>query len=128
MKTKGLGTQELALLRWISQHGEASVGEAAAAYGEPRGLARSTVLTMMERLRGKRRLRRRRAGGVFVYGPTEAPEKVLRGLVHDFVEKTLDGSLTPFVAYLTEKGELTEDELTELNELVAKLQSRQGKG
>lgn len=128
MRIKGVGQQELALLRWISEHGEVSVGEAAASYGEPRGLARSTVLTMMERLRAKRRLRRHRRGGVYLYGPTEAPETVMRGLVRDFVEKTLDGSVTPFVAYLTEKGELSEEELAELNELVAKLQSRQGKG
>ena len=124
---KGLGRQEFSLLRWISQRGEVSVGDAAAAFGAPRGLARSTVLTMMERLRAKRRLRRRRGEGVYLYGATEAPESVLRGLVHDFVETTLDGSVSPFVAYLTETGKLTEEELAELDELVAKLQSRRGR-
>ncbi len=124
---KGLGRQEFALLRWIAQRGEVSVGDAAASFGAPRGLARSTVLTMMERLRAKRRLRRRRGDGVYLYGSTEAPESVLRGLVHDFVETTLDGSISPFVAYLTETGKLTEEELAELDELVAKLQSRRGR-
>ena len=40
---KSIGDQELALLQHLSEHGEASVGEVAAAFGEPRGLARSTV-------------------------------------------------------------------------------------
>ena len=124
---RGLGRQEFALLRWISKHGEVSVGGAATRFGEPRGLARSTVLTMMERLRAKRRLRRRQGDGVFLYGATEAPETVLRALVHDFVETTLDGSVSPFVAYLTETRKLTGEELAELHELVAKLQSRRGR-
>ena len=64
---KSIGDQELALLQHLSEHGEASVGEVAAAFGEPRGLARSTVLTMMERLRAKAYLRRRQVDGVYRY-------------------------------------------------------------
>jgi predicted transcriptional regulator len=43
-----IGEQELDLLRYIADRGGATVGEVAAAYGEGRGLARSTVLTMMD--------------------------------------------------------------------------------
>ena len=50
---KTVGDQELALLRYVSEHNDATVGEAAAGFGQPRQLARSTVLTMMERLRKK---------------------------------------------------------------------------
>ena len=53
MRKPTIGDQELALLQHIDESGAASVGEVAASFGEPRGLARSTVLTMMERLRGK---------------------------------------------------------------------------
>jgi predicted transcriptional regulator len=123
----GLGDQELALLRWIAGHDPASVGQAAAGFGEPRGLARSTVLTMMERLRRKRRLARRRAGGLFVYSAVEAPEQTLRGLVQTFVEKKLDGSLSPFVQYLTDKAAVSDEELAQLEKLVAALQTRKRK-
>jgi predicted transcriptional regulator len=46
-----IGEQEFALVRHIAEAGSASVGEVADSFGVARGLARSTVLTMMERLR-----------------------------------------------------------------------------
>ena len=121
-----VGDQELALLRWVAERGPVSVGEAAEAFGAPRGLARSTVLTMMERLRAKRRLTRRRAGGVFLYRSPEAPEQVLRAAVSRFVEGTLGGSLSPFVRFLAETDELPESEVAELQALVARLRARRG--
>ncbi len=121
-----VGDQELALLRWVAERGPVSVGEAAEAFGAPRGLARSTVLTMMERLRAKRHLTRRRAGGVFLYRSPEAPEQVLRAAVSRFVEGTLGGSLSPFVRFLAETDELPESEVAELQALVARLRARRG--
>ena len=67
MAEQSIGEQELALLRLIADRGSLTVGEAADQFGAPRGLARSTVLTMMERLRGKGHLGRRLADGVYRY-------------------------------------------------------------
>ena len=58
MRRKTIGDQELALLQYLGENEPASVGEVAAGFGEARGLARSTVLTMMERLRTKGYLQR----------------------------------------------------------------------
>jgi predicted transcriptional regulator len=121
-----VGEQELVLLRWVAERGPVSVGEAAETFGAPRGLARSTVLTMMERLRAKKRLTRRRAGGVFLYRSPDAPEQVLRAAVSRFVEGTLGGSLSPFVRYLAEAEDLPEDEVAELQAIVARLRARRG--
>ena len=96
-----IGDQELALLTFIAERGSATVGEVAEEFGGPRNLARSTVLTMMERLRQKRRLTRKRVDGVFRYSSPNSRKDVLNEVVTDFVEKTLGGSLSPFVAYLT---------------------------
>jgi predicted transcriptional regulator len=122
MRRKTIGDQELALLQHVGQQGEASVGEVAAQFGETRGLARSTVLTMMERLRAKRFLRRRRIDGVFRYS-AEGGGDALRGVVGAFVERTLQGSVTPFVAWMAERGEVSDEELAQLEALVEKLQS-----
>ena len=68
-----IGDQELALLQHLAEHGEATVGEMTASFGAPRGLARSTVLTMMERLRRKGHLGRRLVDGaksVRIFGET----------------------------------------------------------
>ncbi len=117
-----IGEQELDLLRYIADRGGATVGEVAAAYGEDRGLARSTVLTMMERLRKKGYLNRRLAGGVYRYTARASSDELTQGAIHRFVERNLGGSVAPFVAYLTESAALSDEELKELQDLVARLQ------
>lgn len=121
MTARTLGDQELTLLRFVAEHGPISVGEAVEKFGTPRGLARSTVLTVMERLRKKRRLTRRRSGGVYLYASVEAPHDLLHGVVRTFVDTALSGSVSPFVTYLTESATLSDSELAELELLVSKL-------
>ncbi|QRP64200.1 BlaI/MecI/CopY family transcriptional regulator [Rhodanobacter sp. FDAARGOS 1247] len=124
MRKPSIGDQELALLQHIDECGAASVGEVAASFGEPRGLARSTVLTMMERLRGKGFLKRRQLRGMFRYSTVTGAGEAMRSAVGSFVEKTLSGSVSPFVAWMSERAEVSDDELAELEALVSQLQSR----
>ncbi len=124
---KSIGDQELALLRFVSDAGRATVAQAVEGFGQPRGLARSTVLTMMERLRKKGHLSRRRADGIYHYAPRTAPGAALQHAVRTFVDRTLGGSITPFVAYVAEREKLSDDEIEELESLLAKLQRERQK-
>lgn len=124
MPKPSIGDQELALLHYLAEHQNATVGEVAAEYGEARGLARSTVLTMMERLRAKAYLKRRHVDGVYRYSTATGTGEVMSNAVGQFVEKTLSGSLSPFVAWMSQKAEVSDSELAELEALVSKLQSR----
>ena len=119
---KSIGDQELALLRFVSESGRATVAQAVEGFGGPRSLARSTVLTMMERLRKKGHLGRRRVDGVYHYEPRTAPGAALQHAVETFVARTLGGSITPFVAYVAERERLSDDEIEELEALLTKLQ------
>lgn len=121
---RSVGDQELALLQYVASQGEASVGEVASGFGESRGLARSTVLTMMERLRNKGYLKRRQVEGVYRYTGTAGPDAVVRNAVGQFVQNTLQGSVSPFVAWMSERGRVSDAELAELEQLVVDLQSR----
>lgn len=126
---RSIGDQELALLRFVAERSPTTVAEAVEGFGQPRSLARSTVLTMMERLRKKGHLRRRHVDGVYRYEPRTAPGAALRHAVQMFVDRTLGGSITPFVAYLAEREYLSDDELAELETLLAQLQrDRRRKG
>ncbi|WP_049620601.1 BlaI/MecI/CopY family transcriptional regulator [Frateuria defendens] len=128
MSKPSIGDQELALLHYLAEHEPASVGEVAADFGEARGIARSTVLTMMERLRAKGYLKRRQLKGVYRYSTATGPGEAMRRAVGSFVEKTLSGSVSPFVAWMAERGKVSDEELAELESLVARLQSgRKGK-
>lgn len=128
MAGRSIGDQEMALLRWVADRGNATVGEAAEGFGTERGLARSTVLTMMERLRRKGHLERRKAQGVYRYSSPLGPSELLRGAVERFVEQTLDGSVSPVVAYLADTEGLSREEVDELEALVSRLQARRGEG
>lgn len=124
MSTRRPGEQELALLTWLAERPAITVGEVADQYGSPRELARSTVLTMMERLRKKGHLSRQPVEGVFRYTTGAGPDELLKDAVGTFVTRSLGGSVSPFVAYLSDDAEVTPEELAELEALVARLQTR----
>jgi predicted transcriptional regulator len=121
-RRRSIGDQELALLRYVGDRGRATVAQAVDGFGTPRGLARSTVLTMMERLRKKGHLTRRRVEGVYQYVPRTEPRTAVRHAVEAFVDRTLGGSIAPFVAYLADREQVSDEELAELETLLARLQ------
>ena len=125
---KPVGEQELAVLRYVAEHGPATVGEVAERFGEPQGLARSTILTVMERLRLKGYLTRRKVEGVFQYASPVPAEELLRDVVGDFVQRSLSGSLSPFAAYLSEAEDVSDEDLAQLQDVVARLRSKKRKG
>ncbi len=124
MSKPPVGEQELKVLRHISERGALTVGEVAEAFAQTEGWARSTVLTVMERLRKKRYLSRRREAGVFRYQSPVDTSQLLHGVVENFVTTTLGGSLSPFVAFLARSEQLKPDEVTQLEQLAARLAAK----
>lgn len=116
-----IGRAELEILQFINDRHPITVRSVAEQFGEARGLARTTVLNVMERLRRKGFLTRRQAGGVYQYSPRVPKARFLRGLIREFVDRSLGGSLAPIVAYLTEEACLTEDELREIKRMIRDL-------
>jgi len=124
MTRQPLGEQETALLRFIAEHGAISVGEAAEVYGGRQGLARTTVLTEMERLRKKGYLSRVKELGVYRYRSCFSTAELHHHLVGDFAERMFGGSIQPLVAYLVENPQVSDDELNELRALVEGLDNK----
>jgi len=122
-----LGDQQLELLRFVSENAPITVGEMAKLYGTPRGLARTTILTVMERLRTKGYLSRRKVDGIFQYSPRIEQGDLLKGLVGEFVQRSLGGSLSPFVTYLADSGRLSDREVSELRRMVESLEAQEVK-
>jgi predicted transcriptional regulator len=128
MTQRSLGEQELAVWRFVAERAPVSAREVVERFGEERGLARTTVLTVLERLLKKGYLIRRRREGVYQYSPRVPPTEVVQGLVRQFVEKTLAGSVSPLVAYLTQSRGLSDAELAELQRLVEELRAEREGG
>ncbi|MGA2556250.1 MAG: BlaI/MecI/CopY family transcriptional regulator [Verrucomicrobiota bacterium] len=117
-----IGRAEMEILRYVSDHHPVSVRDVAEYVAATKGHVRTTVLNVMERLRKKGCLKRRKINGLFQYSPSVPKGDLLRSLVREFVERTLGGSLSPFVAYLTHEGKLSAGELAELRALVAEME------
>lgn len=115
---------ELEVLRYVQDHAPVTTRQAAEHFAETRQVARTTVLTLLERLRAKGQLEREKAGSVYVYRPSAPKAEVQRTLVRDFIERALGGSLSPFVAYLSREAEVSDAELEELRRLVSDLDER----
>ncbi|HJN15685.1 MAG TPA: BlaI/MecI/CopY family transcriptional regulator [Armatimonadota bacterium] len=118
---------ELDVLRFITDHDSASVGEAAKHFAVTRGHARSTVVTVMDRLRKKGHLTRKKVDGVYRYSARVGKGELLHALVHDFVQGALGGSVSPFVAYLSQRSEMADADVEELERFLAELR-RQREG
>lgn len=124
-KRARLGELELAVLKTIWEHQPCTVQQVAKILGKRRGCARTTVLTVMQRLHAKDFLKRRKVGKVFHYVPTEGRNKVMSRLIGQFLDKVLDGSALPFVTYLTERKDLTQEQVAALRAIAKKLESKQ---
>lgn len=113
-----LGGQEIEVLKYVAQMGQTSVRDAATYFEEKSGLARTTVMTVLERLRKKGYLSRSKQNGLFVYAEKVETESVLKSRVGDFVEKTLGGSISPLLNYFAEQKDISPDELAKLQEIL----------
>jgi predicted transcriptional regulator len=123
-----LGSTEIMVLRYLADHHPITVGEMAEHVAGTTGQARTTILTIMERLRRKGYLTRKRVAGVYRYTPEVAKRELFHGLVKDFVDTTLGGSVSPFVTFLSEGGPISENDLDALKRLVRDAEGRRKGG
>jgi predicted transcriptional regulator len=119
-----IGREEWQLLRYVADHQPATVRQVADHMAQTTGKARTTILTVMERLREKGYLTRRKRGGVFHYTARHSKADVAHELVREFVRDALGGSVSPFVAYLTGEAEVSSEELEQLRQLVENLDTK----
>ncbi len=124
-KKSGLGEGQWEVLQWVSSHAPATVAEVAAAFAQSHGLARTTVLTVMEKLREKGHLTREKRGAVYEYTPSVPQAQLVRDRVAQFVDGTLGGSFAPFLAYLSQETEVNAEQLQELKRMVHELEASQ---
>lgn len=124
MKVPRLGQQEMDILNYIGDHGPLAVREVATFFEDERGLARTTILTVMERLRKKGLLTRRQIDGVFRYSVKIEKEYFLKHKVGEFIQRTLGGSVSPLIHYFIDRPNLSQEELDQLKALVSKMEDK----
>lgn len=83
-----------------------------------RRIAYTSVMTMMNVLERKGHLRKKAAERAFVYTPTAPRERVLGGMVREFVDRVFNGSASPLLQHLIEEEKLSDDDLREIQRLL----------
>lgn len=122
---ESLGQLEREVLQFIAGQPSQSVREVADHFAGTSGQARTTILTVMERLRKKGYLKRKKVDDVHRYSATVTREALLDRLVERFVDDVLGGAVSPFLAYLSRSESLTAAESKKLNKLIDGIQSRE---
>ncbi|HEY2761024.1 MAG TPA: BlaI/MecI/CopY family transcriptional regulator [Pirellulales bacterium] len=127
-RKENLGYLEMNVLQYVADHHPITVREVATHFAAVSGQARTTLLTVMERLRRKGFLRRQKIDGLQRYSPRVGKAEFLGGMVADFVDGVLGGNVSPFVAYLSRSPKLTDVEVRDIEKLLKRLESREQKG
>ncbi|HEY4313097.1 MAG TPA: BlaI/MecI/CopY family transcriptional regulator [Pirellulales bacterium] len=122
---EALGPLELDVLQYVGDHHPISVREVADYFAETTGRARTTLLTTMVRLRAKGFLIRKKVNGLQMYSPTLGKAEFLRGLIADFVDESLGGAVSPFMAYLSKSSLLTPAEARKIEQLLKRIEARE---
>ncbi len=120
-----LGRLQRPVLEYIAEKGSVPAREVTAHFEKTIGRARTTVLTVMERLHKKGYLKRQKSGGMLRYSTTVSRADLMRQIVGDFVEDVLGGRVSPFVAYLTKSRKLKSDEVRKLEQLLKRIETRE---
>ncbi len=120
-----LGRVQLEVLQYVADHHPVRVGEVADHFARTAGKARTTILTVMEKLREKGYLVRKKRKGTFHYSPRLAKSDFMASVVQRFVEESLGGSVSPFITYLAKSGKLSKSEMARLKNLVRDLETRE---
>ncbi|MBS1709403.1 MAG: BlaI/MecI/CopY family transcriptional regulator [Armatimonadetes bacterium] len=121
MRQKKASRAEMDVLREVMERQPVTVREVADAMAAKKGVALTTVQTLLGRLVTKGLLKRQQADGAWRYSLTGPRPEVERSLVDDFVETVLGGSLSPFVAYLNDRNDLKPEEAQALRDLMERL-------
>jgi BlaI family penicillinase repressor len=116
---------ELDVMRYFWSEREISAPELHRRIGPERGVAYSTVKTIVDRLEQKGAIERiANRGRTIVYAPAVKRERVRKPLVKSFLRRLFGNDLRPLFAQLLQEGKLSAEELDYLRALVAEAEKK----
>lgn len=115
-----LSELQLELMRVLWTQGEASVAGVAAALADSRGLAHTTVATLLSRLAARGVVEARRDGRQLVYRAIVSEPQVRRTMVSGLIERLFSGDPKALLAHLVSEREVKPGDLEKVQALLAK--------
>ncbi len=115
---------ELKAMEAFWKLGRACIREILEEFPDERRLAYTTVQTLVYRLEAKGAVRKlRKIGNAHVFVPVISREEAQRRLVSDFLD-VFSGSARPVISQLAEAGQVTREDLRNLEKILEKRRSR----
>ncbi|MCA9689872.1 MAG: BlaI/MecI/CopY family transcriptional regulator [Acidobacteria bacterium] len=122
---KQLGDLQYAIMRVLWTEGECSAAEVHKALEEERGLAPTTIATMLQKMEKKGAVAFRREGRRFLYRPTVSEGEVRSSMVQELTHRLFDGDAAALVSHLIAEHEIDASELAQLQERIAQRQEEE---
>ena len=113
-----LGDLQHAIMAVLWARGEAPAADVHEALRQARGLAPTTIATMLRKMEDKGIVAHRTSGRQFLYRPTVSEDQVRRSMVGELVERLFGGDPNALVAHLVSEHEIEAGELPDLRRRV----------
>jgi predicted transcriptional regulator len=119
-----LTEQELEIMKIVWGRDSVTVRDVYETILERRKVAYTTVMTMLRILEEKGYLTKSDSEKAFVYAAAKTKERVVGGMVSEFLQRVFDGAAKPLLLHLVENRELSAKEMEEIAELLKKGKKR----
>ena len=117
-----LGDLQLAIMRLLWRRGEATVAEVHAALLEERGLAPTTIATMLVKMERKGIVSHRTEGRRYIYRTTVSQDEVTQSMVGQLTQRLFGGNASALVSHLLAEHEIDNEELDQLKAMIAQIE------
>ncbi len=118
-KVHRLGALQHKIMKVLWERREATVAEVHAALAAEADFAYTTIATMLRKMEARDLVRHRSEGRTFIYTAVVAEEAVARSMVNELIDRVFEGSLAAAVNHLLTTREVSRDELSKLEQLIA---------
>ena len=122
MSKKKLGDLQLAIMRVLWEAREASAAEVHRALWDARGLAPTTIATMLVKMERKGVVTHRAEGRKYLYHPVVSEAEVTRSMVGQLAERLFEGDVPALVSHLLSEHEIDHDELADLKAMIERME------
>ena len=116
--------RQLAIMKVLWEHGEATVAQIQEWLSVQPPLAYSTVSTVLSRMEQKGLVSHRREDRVYFYQPAVSQEQAGKTMVDDMLRRICDGSPSQLVNHLLESEQVDSKELQRIKKLIEEHEAR----
>ena len=122
-----LSELQLAVMRVLWRKGKATVADVHEALEAERGLALTTVATVLTRLEKAGLVSHRAAGRHYLYRPLVSEEDVRRSMVSVLADRLFEGDVAALVSHLVSAKDIRPGDLAQVKRLIEERERKGGR-